>query len=81
MSADGTENGRDDTGRRRARRYCRVVDWSSLALVLLAVLAGGLYAVWVLGSVSLAFVAFIVAMVVVIGGAAFVLKVCIRRMM
>lgn len=79
MSAAGDTGG--DAGQHRARRYCRIVDWSSLGLILIAFLAGGLYGIWVLGSVSLGFVAFIVAIVVVIGGAAFVLKVCIRRAM
>ncbi|MGC9308828.1 MAG: hypothetical protein ACP5FL_08660 [Thermoplasmatota archaeon] len=65
----------------RTRQYCRIVDWTSLGLILIAVLAGGLYGIWVLGSVNLGFVAFIVAIVVVIGGAAFLLKVCIRRAM
>ena len=63
----------------KARQYCRVVDWTSLGLMLIAVLAGGLYGIWILGSVNLGFIAFIVAIVVVIGGAAFLLKVCIRR--
>ncbi len=78
--ADEPDAGEDD-GAFRARRYCRIVDWTSLALILIAVLLGGLYTVWVLGSVGLAFVAIVVAIVVVIGGAAFVLKVCIRRVM
>jgi|GEM_PF-3832738 len=78
VSAGGVSD--DDEGR-RARRYCRVVDWSSLGLILFAVLAGGLYAIWVLGSVSLAFVAVMLAVIVAIGGVAFVLKVCIRRVM
>ena len=81
MDVESGNGSAGEAGRRRARRYCRVVDWSSLGLILFAVLAGGLYAIWVLGSVSLAFVAVMLAVIVAIGGVAFVLKVCIRRVM
>ncbi|HDS59333.1 MAG TPA: hypothetical protein ENN54_03460 [Thermoplasmatales archaeon] len=60
-------------------QYCRYINWSAVALIFMVAAAGGLYAVWVLESITLGFVALLVIFAVVIGGTALGLKACIRR--
>lgn len=60
-------------------QYCRYINWSAVALIFMVVAASGLYAVWVLGSITLGFVALLIIFVAVIGGTAIGLKACLRR--
>ena len=60
------------------KKTCKYIDWSTVSIVFMVIMIGGLYGVWVLESVNLGFIAIVIAIICVIGGVGFLLKYCIR---